>query len=94
MHLVVLGAGVIGVTTAYQLLLDGHQVTVMNQLEPGPTGLNQRVALEYPINAVSGRLGQALVERQPLGYGHLCKIVHAAFSAATICSSSFKARPR
>ena len=31
MHIVVLGAGVIGITTAYQLLKDGHQVTVIDR---------------------------------------------------------------
>jgi D-amino-acid dehydrogenase len=32
MHVLVMGAGVIGVTTAYQLLRDGHQVTVLERL--------------------------------------------------------------
>jgi len=31
MHIVVLGAGVVGVTTAYQLLNDGHSVTVIDR---------------------------------------------------------------
>jgi D-amino-acid dehydrogenase len=31
MHVVVLGAGVIGITTAYQLLKDGHRVTVIDR---------------------------------------------------------------
>lgn len=31
MHIAVLGAGVIGVTTAYQLLKDGHRVTVIDR---------------------------------------------------------------
>jgi D-amino-acid dehydrogenase len=31
MHVIVLGAGVIGVTTAYQLAKDGHQVTVVDR---------------------------------------------------------------
>lgn len=31
MHIVVLGAGVVGITTAYQLLKDGHQVTVVER---------------------------------------------------------------
>lgn len=31
MHIVVLGAGVVGVTTAYQLAKDGHQVTVIDR---------------------------------------------------------------
>jgi D-amino-acid dehydrogenase len=35
MRIVVLGAGVIGVTTAWQLLKDGHEVTVIER-EPGP----------------------------------------------------------
>ncbi len=35
MHVVVLGAGIVGVTTAYQLLQDGHTVTVVDR-EPGP----------------------------------------------------------
>lgn len=36
MHICVLGAGVIGVTTAYQLLRTGHQVTLVDQCEePG-----------------------------------------------------------
>jgi D-amino-acid dehydrogenase len=32
MHVLVMGAGVIGITTAYQLLRDGHQVTVLERL--------------------------------------------------------------
>jgi len=35
MNIIVLGAGVIGVTTAWQLLKDGHQVTVIDRA-PGP----------------------------------------------------------
>lgn len=31
MHVIVLGAGVVGVTTAYQLAKDGHQVTVIDR---------------------------------------------------------------
>ncbi|HLT02458.1 MAG TPA: FAD-dependent oxidoreductase, partial [Geminicoccaceae bacterium] len=31
MHVVVLGAGVVGVTTAWQLLEDGHEVTVIDR---------------------------------------------------------------
>ena len=31
MKIIVLGAGVIGVTTAWQLLGDGHQVTVIER---------------------------------------------------------------
>jgi len=31
MHIVVLGAGIVGITTAYQLLLDGHSVTVLDR---------------------------------------------------------------
>jgi glycine/D-amino acid oxidase-like deaminating enzyme len=35
MRIVVLGAGVAGVATAWQLLKDGHQVTVIDRA-PGP----------------------------------------------------------
>ena len=38
MHVVVLGAGVVGLTTAYYLTLDGHRVTVIDLLRPAPTG--------------------------------------------------------
>ena len=31
MHVVVMGAGVVGVTTAWQLLEDGHEVTVIDR---------------------------------------------------------------
>lgn len=31
MHILVLGAGIVGVTTAYQLLRDGHQVTLVDR---------------------------------------------------------------
>jgi len=31
MHIVVLGAGIVGITTAYQLLKDGHAVTVLER---------------------------------------------------------------
>ena len=37
MHIVVLGAGLAGITTAYQLLLDGHSVTVVDR-EAAPAG--------------------------------------------------------
>ncbi|SVB50327.1 uncharacterized protein METZ01_LOCUS203181, partial [marine metagenome] len=29
MHILIIGAGIIGVTTAYELLKDGHKVTVI-----------------------------------------------------------------
>ena len=35
MKVIVLGAGVIGVTSAYQLALQGHEVTVVDR-QPGP----------------------------------------------------------
>lgn len=35
MHICVIGAGVVGVTTAYQLARDGHQVTLVDG-QPGP----------------------------------------------------------
>ena len=31
MHIAILGAGIIGVTTAYELAADGHQVTVFER---------------------------------------------------------------
>ena len=31
MHVIVLGAGVVGVTTAYQLLRDGHEVVLLER---------------------------------------------------------------
>ena len=46
MHVVVLGAGITGVTTAWQLLKDGHQVTVIDR-EP----------LKRPISPVSAMPG-------------------------------------
>ena len=33
MRVLVLGAGVVGVTTAFQLLKDGHEVTVIDRAE-------------------------------------------------------------
>lgn len=38
MHVVVIGAGIVGAITAVELLRDGHQVTI---LEPGPPGGEQ-----------------------------------------------------
>ena len=35
MKVAVIGAGIVGVTTAYQLLRDGHEVTVIDR-QPGP----------------------------------------------------------
>src|SRR5262245_31714103 len=35
MKVAVIGAGIIGVTTAYQLMRDGHDVTVLDR-QPGP----------------------------------------------------------
>ena len=35
MRIVVLGSGVIGITTAYYLAQDGHEVTVLDR-QPGP----------------------------------------------------------
>ena len=31
MHILILGAGVIGVSTAYELLKDGHDVTIIDR---------------------------------------------------------------
>ena len=31
MEIIIMGGGVVGVTTAYQLLKDGHQVTVLDR---------------------------------------------------------------
>ncbi|KAF1045567.1 MAG: D-amino acid dehydrogenase [Herbaspirillum frisingense] len=49
MHICVLGAGVIGVTTAYRLLQDGHQVTLIDARgEPGAgTSLGNGAQLSY-----------------------------------------------
>ena len=49
MKIVVLGAGVIGVTTAYHLLRDGHQVTLIDR-QPGP-GLETSFANGGQISA-------------------------------------------
>ena len=38
MEVLILGGGVVGVTTAYQLLKDGHQVTVLDRQPPGIGG--------------------------------------------------------
>jgi D-amino-acid dehydrogenase len=38
MHIVVLGAGLIGISTAYHLLRDGHRVTVVDQAEQAAAG--------------------------------------------------------
>ena len=38
MEVLILGGGVVGVTTAYQLLKDGHQVLVIDRLPPGIGG--------------------------------------------------------
>ena len=35
MHILIIGAGIIGVTTAYELLKDGHKVTVIDR-QPEP----------------------------------------------------------
>jgi D-amino-acid dehydrogenase len=49
MHICVLGAGVIGVTTAYRLLQDGHQVTLVDgRDQPGAgTSLGNGAQLSY-----------------------------------------------
>ncbi|MBB5392697.1 MULTISPECIES: D-amino acid dehydrogenase [unclassified Herbaspirillum] len=49
MHICVLGAGVIGVTTAYRLLQDGHQVTLVDgRAHPGDgTSLGNGAQLSY-----------------------------------------------
>ncbi len=51
MKILVMGAGVIGVTTAYQLLKDGHEVAVVESRES---------AREPAQVAVPGRPGAAL----------------------------------
>ena len=38
MEVLILGGGVVGVTNAYQLLKDGHQVLVIDRLPPGIGG--------------------------------------------------------
>ena len=38
MEILILGGGVVGVTTAYQLLKDGHQVTLIDRHAPGIGG--------------------------------------------------------
>jgi len=38
MEIIIMGGGVVGVTTAYQLLKDGHQVTVLDRQAPGIGG--------------------------------------------------------
>ncbi len=38
MHIIVLGAGLIGVSTAHQLLVDGHRVTVVDQAAESAAG--------------------------------------------------------
>lgn len=38
MKVIVMGAGIVGVTTAYELFRDGHEVTVIDR-EPGPAAL-------------------------------------------------------
>ena len=35
MHILILGAGVVGVSTAYELLKDGHEVTIIDR-QPSP----------------------------------------------------------
>ena len=46
MRVLVLGAGVVGVTTAFQLLKDGHEVTVVDRAQNG-------LAIVPDINLVS-----------------------------------------
>ena len=38
MEILILGGGVIGISTAYQLLKDGHKVTVIDRHHPGAGG--------------------------------------------------------
>lgn len=38
MEILILGGGVVGITTAYQLLKDGHQVKVLDRKQPGTGG--------------------------------------------------------
>ena len=38
MEILILGGGVAGISTAYQLLKDGHQVTVIDRHHPGAGG--------------------------------------------------------
>ena len=44
MEVLILGGGVVGVTIAYQLLKDGHQVLVIDRLPPGIGGASYRNA--------------------------------------------------
>ena len=44
MEVLILGGGVVGVTTGYQLLKDGHQVLVIDCLPPGILGASYRNA--------------------------------------------------
>ena len=38
MEILILGGGVAGISTAYQLLKDGHKVTVIDRHHPGTGG--------------------------------------------------------
>ena len=49
MHVCVLGAGIIGLTTAYELTQRGHQVTVVDRTAPaaGASGGNGAQPVSY-----------------------------------------------
>jgi D-amino-acid dehydrogenase len=65
-HVVVLGAGVVGVTTAWQLLEDGHEVTVIDR-QPG-------AACETSFaNAGHVAVGHALAWANPSALGTLVR---------------------
>ena len=66
MHVVVLGAGVVGVTTAWQLLEDGHEVTVIDR--------QPEAARETSFaNAGHIAVGHALAWANPRALGTLAK---------------------
>ncbi len=61
MKVIVLGAGVIGVTSAYQLAKAGHEVTVIDR-QPGPA-LETSIANAGRCRLAIARLGQRQASR-------------------------------
>ena len=103
MHVVVMGAGVVGVTTAWQLLEDGHEVTVIDRQgeAAGETSFANAglVAVGHALAWANPRALRTLIRSlikpdQPLRFRVRADPAFWRFSLAFLRQCTERARPR